>query len=223
MVASARNNARWCHQVALTNGLTGRFTTAWWSSPRRTPAWFPDAVTLSARVAVGELLTSVDNSEDCSIKDSFCSLDLFDAGFDVIVEAYWIWRPPRAAAPSEGISEWHVVPAERLGAWEHSWSPDGSTGTFAPALLDGPITVLGEERDGRYVAGAVLTDSDGVVGLSNVFGPDDDSNGTWRSCLATVDRLCPGRPVAGYESGASLSAARAHGFETIGPVRVWQR
>jgi hypothetical protein len=41
------------------------------------------------------------------------------------------------------------------------------------------------------------------------------------SCLAFADTLFPGTALVGYESGDRLDAARACGFATAGPLRVW--
>jgi hypothetical protein len=80
--AAARNNAAWCHAFARTHGIAGRFQAAFWSSPVRTPAYYPDAVTLRPNFAVESLLFGIDAGEGCSVKDSFACLDLGAAGSD---------------------------------------------------------------------------------------------------------------------------------------------
>ena len=79
-----------------------------------------------------------------------------------------------------------------------------------------------EGEEGRVVAGAVATRSEQVVGVSNVFAaggrPEDAA---WPLVLEAVHRLFPDLPVVGYEHGEALAAALRHGFEPIGPLRVW--
>ena len=58
-----------------------------------------------------------------------------------------------------------------------------------------------------------------VVGVSNVFG--DES--AWAGCLLVAASHFPGMPLVGYEHGDDLAAARRHGFEPAGPLRVWIR
>jgi hypothetical protein len=71
------------------------------------------------------------------------------------------------------------------------------------------------------VAGAVLHRSQDVVGISNFFASAQDASTGWVGCLALVDKLFDGSTLVGYESGSALEGARAHGFETVGPLRVW--
>ena len=43
----------------------------------------------------------------------------------------------------------------------------------------------------------------------------------WSGCLALASALHPTSTFVGYESGDGLTAAWDHGFETVGPLRVW--
>ena len=110
-----------------------------------------------------------------------------------------------------------------LGAWALAWdNGDGNADLFRPELLDDPATFVlaGQSTDGRVVAGAVAGCSDQVVGISNVFaldGPD----AAWLVVLDAVNRLFPTLPVVGYEQGDDLAAAVRHGFEPVGPLRIW--
>lgn len=73
----------------------------------------------------------------------------------------------------------------------------------------------------RVVAGAVATRSEHVVGVSNVFGREDGPEAAWPVVLHALDHLFPTLPVVGYEQGEDLRVALRHGFEPIGPLRVW--
>ena len=140
LAAAARNNADWCDAYCRSQGVAGRFTADCWSSPRRTPPLYPDAVTLAPGVAVATVLGGIDSSAGCSVKDSFDDLDLDAAGFRPLFRAAWI---ARTDAP-EPRSGWSASP---LAGMENQ-----------AAALDGPA------------GSAVATRSAGVVGLSNVAG-----------------------------------------------------
>ncbi|WP_050515358.1 hypothetical protein [Streptomyces rimosus] len=258
---AARNNAEWCAAVCRAHGISGDFGDGVWTSARRTPPLYPDAVTLTERLApptsakpggelsgtarpggpapLADLLSRIDTaSPGCSVKDSFACLDLAPAGFEVLLEAQWIHRPPQAPAPaptqpSTNQIAWDVLttPAD-LPAWTAAWGAEpGDCGPFRPELLTDDATTFlrARDADGQVVAGAVATVSTSVVGLSNVFtAPAASMYGygphhTWAACLTTVTAHWPGLPVVGYESGADLEAAVANGCRTVGPLRVWWR
>ncbi|MEE1753380.1 hypothetical protein PUR26_13155 [Streptomyces sp. SP18CS02] len=221
--AAARNNAEWCRTMCRAHGhTTGAFGPRAWTHPVRTPPYYPDAVTLRPDASVRDVLPGIDRAAPgCSVKDSFAGLDLTADGFEVLFEARWIHRPadlpvPRPASPWQPVA----TPAE-LTAWEDAWSGgDDPMDLFPPALLADPATTVlaGRGQDGRIVAGAVLSHSDDVVGVSNLFGPDEEA---WPGCLAAVAALRPGTPVVGYEHGDDLTTALRHGFTATGPLRVW--
>ncbi|MFF8292402.1 hypothetical protein ACF068_24640 [Streptomyces sp. NPDC016309] len=223
-LAAARNNAEWCATMCRAHGLGGgTLGERAWTHPRRTPPYYPDAVTLAPDAPLAEVLAGIDRSTPgASVKDGFATLDLTGHGFTPLFDARWIHRPAGAPAPHHpDTAPWEPVrtPAE-LAAWEDAWSGGEPPDLFRPALLADPATTVlaGRAPDGRTVAGAVVTHSTGpgVVGVSNVFGADP-----WPGCLAALTRLWPGTPVVGYEHGEDLAAALAHGFTATGPLRVW--
>lgn len=199
---AALNNAEWCDAVCRAHGLEGSLGEDVWSSPRRTPPYYPDAVTLSTDTSEETVLNGIDtDAPGCSVKDSFAVLDLAPDGFEVLFDAQWIHRPatagagtpaagpaPAAAAaasPVEPPAPWpapapaldwaRVSSAAELEAWEAAWDGEESSGLFRPALLTPEIAFLaGRDSDGRILAGAVAnTDRAGeVVGISNVFTAD---------------------------------------------------
>ncbi|MFK0252456.1 hypothetical protein [Streptomyces sp. NPDC090445] len=221
---AARNNAAWCAAVCA----GGAFTADAWTSARRTPPYYPDAVTLTRDVPAAALAAALDtDSPGCSVKDSFAVLDLAPAGFEVLFEAQWIHRPADAPAPagtaSPALAWSRVADAAELDRWEAAWDGERSSGLFHPGLLTGDIAFLaGRDADGRILAGAVVNAAAGVVGVSNVFAADgvgDDE--AWAGALAGIAGLWPGLPVVGYESGEDLRTAARHGFTELGPLRVW--
>ncbi|MGW7074897.1 hypothetical protein [Streptomyces sp. NPDC054866] len=219
--AAARNNAEWCDAVCRAHGLAGEFGAGAWSSARRTPPLYPDAVSLTPEVSAADLVARVDTaSPGCSVKDSFACLDLEPLGFEVLFEAQWIHR--EAGTPAPAHLGWEPLRnAESLPAWETAWN-DGeeSTGLFRPGLLSDDTTFLAAYAEGRIVAGAVASRGASVVGVSNLFTSADEES-AWAGCLTEIARLWPGLPVVGYESGESLHAAISQGFKPIGPLRVW--
>jgi hypothetical protein len=229
LAAAVIDNARWCHRVCLTHGITGRFDEDAWVSPGRTPPMYPDAVTLTEDVSTEALLARIDQSAGCSIKDSFMALELTAAGFEVLFDAQWFWRaagPP----PSAGALRWERVERpDDLRAWSHE---HGGGSTFTPALLDEPsVTILaGRDRGGRFVAGAVASEGEAAIGISNVFAVDAggegvdtavDFAGAFAGATTAIVERFPDHPIVGYQATADLAAARAAGCETIGPLRVW--
>jgi hypothetical protein len=221
---AARNNAEWCDLVVRSHGGTTHFGALAWTSQERTPTYYPDAVTLAPRLPVPKLLSYIDVSTGCSIKDSFSGLDLAPYGFCVLFEAEWIVRlGPKLSAPSAGPKWQRVVQPGELAKWEEAWGArDGPKDTFRAEILDHPsVAVLAARWHDGVVAGAVLNCSSKVVGISNVFVAAGARLDPWPGCLALATELFPDRPVVGYQSGARLLQAERNGFETAGPLRVW--
>lgn len=230
-VVAARNNARWCNAMGRAHGIEGCNDADAWTSARRMPPLYPDAVTLRAGVDAGALVGRIEPSPGGAVKDSFADIDLGPHGFRTLFNAQWLHRSP--GTPTHDISasvQLHWTPvrdATGLGAWDDAWQRcGGCDGVFVTELLDeADIVMLAGRQMERIVAGAVVTVSDGVAGLSNVFAdPEPDvERGLWPGCLAWLDRSLPDRSVVGYEAGDALRAAARHGFRPVGPLRVWVR
>jgi hypothetical protein len=145
------------------------------------------------------------------------------AGFQILFDAQWIVLPSPAADRDE---RWEVIrDPQALSEWERAWGDSYEAASlFRPALLARTeVEFLATRRDGRVVAGALVNRSGTVVGLSNLFSATEDLDSTWAAAIATAAAHHPGLPIVGYERGEDLAAALRHGFETIGPVRVWLR
>ncbi|WNI26572.1 hypothetical protein [Streptomyces sp. ITFR-16] len=222
---AARNNAEWCAAMSQAHGVVGAFGTQAWAAPVRTPLYYPDAVTLVPGADPAALTARIDTTAPgATVKDSYADLDLFAAGFQVLFEAQWIHRP--ALAPATGTRlAWEVAgDTATLRAWALAWDGgNGNADLFRPALLDDPASFVlsGRSADGEVVAGAVASRGDRVVGISNLFGPDHGPDAAWPLVLEAVHHLFPTLPVVGYEHGDDLTAAIRHGFEPVGPLRVW--
>ncbi|WP_406436920.1 hypothetical protein OHB14_60820 [Streptomyces sp. NBC_01613] len=223
--AAARNNAEWCAVMSRSHGLAGAFDPQVWAAPARTPLFYPDAVTLVPGADPAALAARIDTSAPgASVKDSFADLDLTGAGFRMLFEAQWIHRPASAPDTTPDLA-WHVAgDPDTLHAWALAWdNGNGNPDLFRPELLDDPATFVlaGRSADGRVVAGAVASHSDQVVGISNVFALDGGPDAAWPVVLDAVHWLFPTLPVVGYEHGEHLAAAVRHGFEPVGPLRIW--
>ncbi|MFI6809318.1 hypothetical protein ACIBO6_30670 [Streptomyces luteogriseus] len=226
--AAARNNAEWCAAMCRAHGVTGEFGAGAWAAAVRTPLYYPDAVTLGPGADPYALTARIDTaSPGASVKDSFADLELAAAGFHVLFEAQWVHRPAGAPTPSSDLA-WDVVgDSDTLRAWALAWDDGaGDADLFRPGLLADPETFVILARpahgsDDRVVAGAVATRSEHVVGVSNLFGREGAPEVAWPVVLQALADLFPTLPVVGYEHGDDLKVALRHGFEPIGPLRVW--
>ncbi|MDA8366692.1 MAG: hypothetical protein M0Z62_06980 [Actinomycetota bacterium] len=223
--AAASNNAALCDAVCRAHGITGRLDDDAWTSSERTPPLYPDAVTLAPAVDADSLLARVDATAGCSIKDSFSMLPLDAHGFGILFEADWIVLPPDRVPPARSTGRdlaWRAVSdAAELGAWEDGWRGDGPVGTFPATVLDGDLEFLAGYDGDAITAGVIANQTDGVVGVSNIFTKSGSIPEIWPGCLHAIARRFPNLPIVGYESGASLRAALRHGFAPVGRLRVW--
>jgi len=222
--AAAANNAAWCDLVCRTHGISADLDGAAWTSRQRTPPLHPDAVTLTPGLAAADLLARIDTSPGCSIKDSSATLDLTRHGFRVLFDAQWIARSPTVPLAATDGPEWTVIRGtDDFTAWERTWRGEHGPADVlrADLLREQSVTVMAAHVDGCIVGGAVLTRSAAVVGVSNFFADDSITSVGWNGCLALATELFPGETLVGYESGDALDAARTHGFEAVGPLRVW--
>ncbi|WP_435850061.1 hypothetical protein [Streptomyces massasporeus] len=210
------------------HGVPGEFGAEAWTASMRTPLYYPDAVTLEPDPDRDALVARIDTvSPGASVKDSFADLELAAAGFHVLFEAQWVHRPAGAPTPSSDLA-WDVVgDPDTLRAWALAWDEGaGHADLFRPGLLADPETFVILARpahgsDDRVVAGAVATRSEHVVGVSNLFGQEGGPDAAWPVVLHALTHLFPTLPVVGYEQGDDLTFALRHGFEPIGPLRVW--
>ncbi|MFF8938780.1 hypothetical protein ACF08O_29485 [Streptomyces paradoxus] len=208
--------------MSRAHGVASAFGGEAWAAARRTPVYYPDAVTLEPGADPEALVARIDTvSPGASVKDGFADLDLTGAGFRVLFEAEWIHRAAGVPVPPPDLA-WEVVrDPGALREWALAWDDGGGDADlFGPGLLDDPETFVlaGRSTGGRMTVGAVACRSSHVVGVSNVFGPPEAA---WPLVLHAAGRLFPALPVVGYERGEDLAAALRHGFEAVGPLRVW--
>lgn len=226
--AAARNNADWCASVCRSHGIEGTFGERAWWSPRRTPPYYPDAITLRHDATPADFLAQIDTTAPgCSVKDSFATLDLTSSGFAELFTAQWIHRPAGLSAPAApGLRAAPVSTPAQLRDWQAAWhggseAPD----TFRPALLNDPSVLVLALCDGNDLRGGVVLNlSTGLVGLSNLFAArGSDAAAILSSAIIAAASHCPGLPLVGYEHGDDLALALASGFAPLGALRVWTR
>ena len=219
----AKNNARWCDLVVGSHGGQGVFAQDAWTSPARTPPLFPDAVTLVPLPSVPDLLSRIDPSPGCTIKDSFASLDLAPHGFRVLFDARWIMSPAPPANAWSVHSDWtKLTDPDGLSLWEEAWcQDDGPRGLFLPGLLSEAVVVLGRIANDRILAGGIVNRSADAVGISNVFSEAGHGSETWSTLAQCAGAFFPDLPLIGYERGEALADAQNSGFQAVGLLRVW--
>jgi hypothetical protein len=213
---AARNNAEWCDAVTRAWGGRGRFESSLWINPGEAPPFYPNAVTLTP---TPEIRAIAEAQGDFAVKESFRTLDLTAFGFAPLFDATWIWRDPQAI---ETDGRWRIIrDAASLARWEAAWRGDeAGLDLFRPALLEErDHAFIAREVDGRIMAGCVASRSAEVVGISNLFGPNELAAGG----LAAVQDFAPNLPVVGYEAGAALESMKSLGFQALGSLLVWLR
>jgi hypothetical protein len=219
--ACAANNADFYGAVFDAQLLTWTRDRSCWMSTEQPPPYYSQLVTLSPENTIEQLARIMDLrwllTHPWSFKDAFCTLDVSSDGFEILFEAQWFWREPAKVKRPDG---WMQVkwPAQ-LRKWEAAWAANGSptpVQVFKDPLLSDPhFFVMAQLQNGEIVGGAIGNISDGVLGLSNVFGA------SFSAAADAVQSLSNALPIVGYERGDDLVASRACGFTEVAPLRVW--
>jgi hypothetical protein len=217
--AAVEASRQWYDDVFALHEIPVLVEDGLWSALGPPLTWHSAAKTLEPGVESGRVLRAVAALEHCAVADSFADLDLAPHGFEVLIEATWLHRPPDDGAGAWPDGWWVVAGPDDLSEWvtAHDYA-----GVLTPAVLAHPrIRVLGCRRDGRLVGGAVTHDGDGALGLSNGWGSGELTAST--DVLAAVSALHSGRAMVDYAGGEERDAMVAAGFTPLGPHRVWAR
>ncbi|GLV58111.1 hypothetical protein KDH_49450 [Dictyobacter sp. S3.2.2.5] len=231
---AVNNNAIWCETVCRSHNIPGEFHETFWMIKHQAPTYYPNLITLSPAENLDlhqdplAAFLSEQNDYTISIKDSFADLDLDPFGFHSLFEAQWIiLRSDSMTVPNQPSTElaWKRITEEKeLLGWETAWSQTELTQNHifqAPLLHDANICIMAAYQDNHIVAGAIANKTPGVVGVSNVFTPEQDAEQYWQGLLALISNQHPGLPIVGYEQDESLALAIRVGFTILGPLRVW--
>jgi hypothetical protein len=228
IVLAARNNAFWCEAVARSHGVACTTDDLAWTASTRTPPYYPDAVTLSPDAGEYDVLARVDDSDGCSVKDSWSRLDLSMEDFARLVVGEWVWLDPSVTPAAPSGATWHRVDsAAAMADWVRAWASDpDAEAILRPSLLDERgVHVLGarasDDPAAPFVTGAVANVTGEVAGIGNVFSRDDDEELAWCAAARAARAVVGGIPLVGWEAGAGLDAAVAAGCERLGPLTVW--
>lgn len=221
--AAARNHADWCELIAQSWRIPTTRTDDLWAAEVPMPQGHADVVLLrpGATADWGAIRGA---HSGLTVLDSFADQDLTEYSFESVLEGQWIAFDEaadgaQAGTASEPIDGWQRVRPERFPGWleEH-----GSLNELEPSLLDvAEVAVLEAVVGGRFVAGAVLHSSDGVIGLNSMFLGDGDRAEAWRSLAGLAHSRFGHAPLVGFETADALEPARAAGFRAVGPMRVW--
>jgi hypothetical protein len=170
----------------------------------------------------------VDDSDGCSVKDSWSRLDLSMEDFARIVVGEWVWLDPSVSlAPAPAPTWQRLTTPDEMAAWVRAWASDpDAEAILRPSLLEEPGVAFLAQRatddpQSPVVAGAIVNVTGEVAGLGNVFTLDGDVERAWSAAAAAARDVADGLPLVGWEAGASVAAALAAGCERIGPLSVW--
>lgn len=228
---AAHNNALWCDAVCRAHRLTPAIDDLAWTSARRTPPYYPDAVTLSPGVGEYDVLARIDDSDGASVKDSWSRLDLSMEDFARLVDGQWLWRDPAApgletTTSGDGRRWRRLDTAEEHAAWVGGWARDPEDVLVLPPTLLGEPGVhffAAQDGDDPFAAGCIVNVTGEVAGVGNLWAADGDDARAWLGAVAASAPIAGKRPLVGWEAGDGLAAATATGFEEIGPLTVWIR
>ena len=168
VVVAAANNAAWCDLICRLHGIPTSLESAFWVAQRRSPEFYPDAVTLLPHAAAEEVLRRCDGGRGCSVKDSFGTLDLARWGFDELFQAQWIFRDagmssarsstPWSASRRKRTSPLGLLPTDHSTHFAQGycatrlfecWSPTGRSDSLRERSLTGPHSVWGYPMSSR--------------------------------------------------------------------------
>ncbi|GHO69718.1 hypothetical protein KSC_086100 [Ktedonobacter sp. SOSP1-52] len=230
---AAYNNAVWCDTICRSHNILGEFHDDFWVCQRQTPIYYPNLVTLMPKANINlehntlaELLTTK-REYSVSVKDSFATLDLAPFGFEQLFQAQWILRElsGETASTRDTDLQWRQITSEKeLLRWEEAWSQTSLSQNqlFLPTLLhDADICFIAAYKAKQIVAGAIANRTTGVVGLSNVFTPEQEPEKYWEGLVSMIATCYPDLPIVGYEQDESLETALRAGFTLLGPLSVW--
>jgi hypothetical protein len=209
----------WYEDVFAAHGVATHVDTDLWRAIGNPPRWHSAVKTLQPGVTVDQVQRACERFPRASVADSFGTLDLSTAGFQVLFRATWLHHPPLEA--TERLPHGWSVVSDELQLEEWNIAHD-TVGVILPSLLTHPrFTILAKHVDDRLVGGAVLHDSAATVELSNSWTLTGDEPDP-QLLLRCVSNLRPGRAVVGYHRG-DLAALEHAGFLGVGPQVVWAR
>ena len=210
----------WYDDLCAVHGVGSALSDGLWMSLGPPPPLHSDAVAVEPSVTVDQVLAALGGRAHAGIKDSFATIDLAPAGWQLLFAATWIHRD-EGGSPRTDSSAWRpVTDAAELGRWT---AHHDTAEVLLPALLNrAHFKILGRHAHGELTAGAVARLGSGVVDVSNLWAAPNHLV-DWDELADAVHAAFPGRPLVGYERGDDLERALAGRFTAVGPLRVWVR
>jgi hypothetical protein len=218
------NNAKWCLDVWGSHSLRTMVEDGLYCCPEQVPDFYPNIITtkpgtpdLQCRIAN---IVAQASPQKLSAKDSYDNCDFASLGFKRLFNAQWIYRNAGNYSQDKTALDWYLVKTpQELELWEASWDPrePGGRCIFRSALLaKSSISFWMAFSKGKVMAGYVANITDDVVGISNIFGAQQE-------CIAHCGVQYADRDIVGYENNLALSNAINLGFEIVGDLSVWIR
>ena len=203
-----------------------------WYSLEKTPPLYSNLVTFSEDWLPDDIFRSIELNYEkerwsgWSIKDSFNVLDLSKYGFQKLFDAQWIYLEAakfKEKKTNKNLRYEIVNGEDLLSMWRIAWDSDEQLGKeiFNAKLLDNPKVcfVAGFERK-QIVSGCFVNKTDDVLGVSNFFAPDENTD-YWSDILGFILDSIERIDIVGYEQKEVASKLRSFGFESVGNLSVW--
>ena len=234
------NNHAWYLSIFRAHGLASRLDEHYWSTDEEPPPYYSHLVTRTRGVVAREAqlrrlseLAARACGRGWGCKDSFDELPsvaLQKLGLRPLFRAWWYgWAADGVApGPETRLEAQRVEAPEALSLWEEYWrrsSPASEARVFPEAVLaDANVELFAMALEGRIAGGFALNQSEGAIGLSNIFqleGSEIDAGAFVRECSRVARRFHAGQPVVGYGPESELASLASLGFVALGPLRVW--
>jgi hypothetical protein len=222
------NNTTLYEAVFRPLGIGHIKTDSIWYTLQQTPPLYSNLITLSPGWRPDRLFHDINFGfistgwDRWSIKDSFGVLDLTGHRFFKLFDAKWTYLDISKFTPSGsgGLKYKLVKTPEDLDKWRLAWNANEESGIgkiiFSDAMLDDPDIwfIAGYESD-TIVSGCLVNASDDVLGISNVFGPEDN----WSDIISFIRDDIRSADIVGYEQ--EFEKWSGLGFESPGNLSVW--
>ena len=221
LAEAINNNAAWCDAVATSHGINASWINSVWYTENTMPPLYPNIITLEAEAEIHEFIDAIESRipQGWGIKDSYAEFDLIGRGFKLAFKALWYYREPFQVIPdarAHGAQLKSVRTQSELDRWTTAWGEGKEI--FKLSLLENTsIELVYLERKEEIVAGMAVNQSGESVGISNIFGQQQEIIG----CVSAVIDTHPAKGIVGYGDRDELVALSAIGFQDIGELQVW--
>lgn len=225
LLKAVQNNIDWCDAVADSHGLTTTQIGGLWLCQEPMPPLFPNVITAAPGAfnpaILHDLLVSLPTP--WALKDSFHDETHVKPPYETLFNAHWYGSLQIGeGTDTSGYESLNVVTdLDDFARWLEAWgeTPDGTT-VYAGTILNHPDAhfVYLTDQHGICCGGSLFA-SQGVIGLSNLFGSTEDL----QRLIRTIQLTYPNEPLVGYGPEESLTALKPFGFRDLGELSVLRR